>query len=268
MKLGIDLSLSGRSASSVTYETEATDYFAAMSVAPDATRKGHLNTLIASLKSAGVWSKLDVLMIIAAHDAQAARINAKTPSLVATAVNSPTFTTDRGYVGDGATSYLNTQFNPTTATTPQYALNSAHMGIWCGTTGGTSGAICGAVRGYINPRNATANINANVNAVATEAYTPTVATSVGHTMWVRSGASATACYKNGAANGTSTTASTAIPNAKFFLCAYNNSTTDGTTPAAYLVHRVQAFHCGSALNSTEATALYNALATHMTAVGA
>lgn len=69
------------------YSAEAIAYFAGMSVQPDATRKGQLDTLITSLKSAGVWAKLDALYIMAAHDAQAARVNAVAPGSVATITN-------------------------------------------------------------------------------------------------------------------------------------------------------------------------------------
>ena len=124
------LMAAARAGGGVSYEAEALTYFAAMSVAPDDTRKGHLNTLIASLKTAGVWAKLDGLYIMAAHDAQAARVNAVNPASVATANGTITFTTDRGYAGNGTTGYLNTGFNPTTAPSPKYARNSAHMGAW------------------------------------------------------------------------------------------------------------------------------------------
>ena len=40
-------------------------------------RSGYeIKTLVDSLKSAGVWAKLDALYLLAAHDAQAARLNA------------------------------------------------------------------------------------------------------------------------------------------------------------------------------------------------
>jgi hypothetical protein len=92
----------------VSYDADAEAYFAAMSVEPDATRKGLLNDLIVGLKADSVWTKITWLSVLAAHDAQAARVNIKTPAQVATAINSPTFTTDLGYAGDGATSYLDT----------------------------------------------------------------------------------------------------------------------------------------------------------------
>jgi hypothetical protein len=83
-------------------------YLLAMSVTPDATRIGHLETLIGGLKTDGVWSKLEWLSILAAHDAQAARINAVNPAQIASETGTLTFTTDRGYTGDGSSGSLDT----------------------------------------------------------------------------------------------------------------------------------------------------------------
>jgi len=80
-----------------------------MTVRPQGNRAFLISDTIRRLKAADIWAKLDVLWMLAAHDAQAARLNWKNPaSFALTAVNSPTFTTDRGYAGNGSTSYLNT----------------------------------------------------------------------------------------------------------------------------------------------------------------
>lgn len=55
-------------------ETETDALIAQMSAAPDATREGHINTLIKSMKDAGVWSKLAWFSIIG-HDDDASLKN-------------------------------------------------------------------------------------------------------------------------------------------------------------------------------------------------
>ena len=90
-----------------SYDTDAAAYFAAMSAPPDDTRKGLINQLVLDLKSAGVWVKLDWLCLFASHDQQSALLNLAVPAKSAIAVNSPIFTTDRGFTGDRATAYLN-----------------------------------------------------------------------------------------------------------------------------------------------------------------
>src|SRR5215213_2374639 len=99
----------------VAYEAETTAIVAAMTSAPDATRQGQINTLVAALKTAGVWTKMDVLYILAAHHEQAGRVNWKNPgTLTASLISTPTFTTDRGYTSNGTSTSLNTGYNPVT----------------------------------------------------------------------------------------------------------------------------------------------------------
>jgi len=78
----------------------------AMDVQPDAARKLLICQTITALKSAGLWDKLDLLFMFAAHDEQAGRINWVSPGYVLTRYNSCTFTTDRGFTGDNVSMYL------------------------------------------------------------------------------------------------------------------------------------------------------------------
>ena len=265
------LMAAARAGGGVSYEAEALTYFAAMSVAPDDTRKGHLNTLIASLKTAGVWAKLDGLYIMAAHDAQAARVNAVNPASVATANGTITFTTDRGYAGNGTTGYLNTGFNPTTAPSPKYARNSAHMGAWS-RTAVNAGAEIGVACGLGTP--ATAQILSNVfgssrvytnngNSVIAFANSPTT-----HICWSRTGSNTAPYYSNAALQGTDVNGSVVLANAEFLISAQNQSTTGTVTPGAYCQNQIMFTHFGQSLSGAEVTAMYNALSAYKTAVGA
>jgi hypothetical protein len=81
--------------------------FAAMSVQPNSSRQDLYNTAIDGLVTAGIWDKGRLIYGCAAHDEQAGRLNWKTPgSNTLTAVNSPTFTTDRGFKGDDVSAHL------------------------------------------------------------------------------------------------------------------------------------------------------------------
>lgn len=252
-------------ASGPSHDSAASAYFAAMSVQPDATRKGHLNTLIAGLKADGIWTKLDWLAICAAHDEQAGRVNAVNPAQVATAPVAPTFTTDRGFTGNGTTQYLDSGWNPVTAGSPKFVQNDAHMGVWCGTDA-TAFNYCDVGyygRSMVVARSGT-NLSTYPNAAggATAALSP--ATSVGHSLWTRRGAASVEMYKAGASIGTSTIASAAPLSANFFICAGSS----GGAPAGFSPRRIQAVHWGSQLSGSEAAALYGRLAAYMTAVGA
>ena len=84
---------------------------------PDTARAAAINALVIALKGYGVWTKLDRLYVTAAADSQAAGLDWKHPATsgnALTAVNSPAFTADSDYTCDGSTSYLNTNFKPST----------------------------------------------------------------------------------------------------------------------------------------------------------
>jgi hypothetical protein len=113
------------------------DYYAVLSrgttlgyTLPDATLQGKQNATVLSFKSAGIWSKLDVLYIMATNNSNMATLNFKNPSAhQLTLVNSPTFTANQGFKGNASTSYLNTNFNPATSGV-QYTLNNASRFIY------------------------------------------------------------------------------------------------------------------------------------------
>ena len=122
-----------------SYDTDAAAYFAAMSAPPDDTRKGLINQLVLDLKLAGVWVKLDWLCLFASHDQQSALLNLAVPAKSAIAVNSPIFTTDRGFTGDGAAAYLN--FNESvTGGDRKATLNDVEAFAYCNLQGASSGA--------------------------------------------------------------------------------------------------------------------------------
>jgi hypothetical protein len=71
------------------------------------------NQLIVDLKDGGIWSKLDIFYVFATDgDSDFASINWKDPNnFEITEVNSPTFTTNVGFTGNGTSAYLNTNWS-------------------------------------------------------------------------------------------------------------------------------------------------------------
>jgi hypothetical protein len=91
---------------------------------PSAGQQILQNQLVVDLKDAGVWSKLDTFANFATDgDSDFALIDWVRLTDY-TAVNSPTFTTNQGFAGDGTSSYINTNFNPETSGV-NYQLNNA-----------------------------------------------------------------------------------------------------------------------------------------------
>jgi hypothetical protein len=82
------------------------------------------NQLVVDLKDGGIWSKLDTFGVFATDgNSDFALIDWKRLSQY-TAVNSPTFTTNVGFSGNGTSAYVNTNFNPSTSGV-NYTLNNA-----------------------------------------------------------------------------------------------------------------------------------------------
>lgn len=114
-------------------EAETDALIARMTTAPTTARETAINTLIKGLKDNGLWAKMDLLYVMAAHDEQAALLNWKGSSFNAT--NSRmTFTTDWGFgentglspnSAPGMTTGWNSQNDAV-----QFTDNSMHIGVW------------------------------------------------------------------------------------------------------------------------------------------
>jgi hypothetical protein len=84
-------------------------YLTGLGVTPSAADQGYYNTLITSLKSAGVWSNLDVYWVFGVSNATAALVNIVNPgTFTATLHNAPTFTAYRGFTGNNSNAYIDT----------------------------------------------------------------------------------------------------------------------------------------------------------------
>lgn len=257
-------------ASATTYTAEAVALFARMTTPPTSTRAGLINTCIASLISGGVWAKLDALWVQAAADSQAAKLNWISSSFTLSAVNSPTFTTDRGYAGNGSTSYLNTNFIPSSDGV-NFTQDNASMFCWlnAGTdTADGSASIMGAFDGtqgsYLYPRNGTDALQARFNDGTTSAFGGlTVSTRYGLTLVQRTSSTSKIAYRNTIAATAVTVTSIGRPTRSVFLSGRNSS----GTPAGLQNNRFAAAGLGASLSGAEQTALFNALNTYLTAIG-
>jgi hypothetical protein len=91
---------------------------------PSGSQQVKQNKLVVDLKNAGIWTRLDTFAVFATDgDEDFALIDWKRLTQY-TAVNSPTFTTNVGFSGNGTSAYVNTNFNPSTSGV-NYTLNNA-----------------------------------------------------------------------------------------------------------------------------------------------
>jgi hypothetical protein len=251
----------------VAIDSDAQAYFDAAAIAPDDTRKGHINDLVLALKAADAWDDLDFMYLLAAHEAQLSLVNLKNPGTFnATNVSAMAFEVDRGYTGDGAADYLDSNFNPATAG-GVFVQDSAHNGIWSRTSAGLGGvdmglrAVAGSYDTFVKHSSGPSFGRISDN---TDTNFGTPASGAGHFIFTRTSSSAKACYKDGASQGTASVASTGVGSFSIFIGATNNS----GTPIDFATRQYAAAHAGTGLNSTKADAIYDALQTYMTAVGA
>lgn len=143
------------------YDASAQALFDRFVEEPTLERKSLINSMFVEGKKTTWWSKLDALWVHAAHSASAGRLNWISTNYNCQPVNNPAFTVDRGFRGNGSTSYLDTQFNPTTAIGANFSQNSGSFGVRSNDSNQSSGSLAGFWDGSkgctINPRDNSGN---------------------------------------------------------------------------------------------------------------
>lgn len=253
-------------ATGTQYSSEASALFARITADPGTTRKNLINNLIVSLKTAGVWTKLDVLYLFAAADSQSALLNWVSSSYNCTATNSPTFTANQGYTGNGTNAYLATGFNPSSAAGRVFAQDSSHLGVYTLSTGT-------GVLNVLEAGSTTLSANWGINSFRSDlgnviraelsgtafSNSTAVASPKGHSAIARSSSSQVRIYRDGALLATNSDTSATPTNTNLAWLRYNTT---------YSARQIAAGHMGGSLNDTEMAAMNTALSTYLTAIGA
>lgn len=263
MKLGLGVNSGGKA---YTFQTETKTLLAALTGTYSLARKKAIDQMIKSLKSAGVWAKLDVLQIYAAPTAADAVVNWKNPGTFnATLVNSPTLEVDRGITGDGASSYIKSNFIPSTNGV-NFSKDSAgfHIGI---KTDDDSTVTDLGVRDPDNvvrfmarySGNSIFNINQTSSSIITM-----VVSSAGFFSVCRTAANSIYRRRNKVAAGAGTEASSALPSKEIFIAAYNNA----GSPIQYSARQYVFFALSAGLSTSESDTFADALETYLDYIGA
>lgn len=233
-----------------------------MAAGPGPARILLISTLIQALKAAGVWEKLDALYVLAAHDAQAARLNWIADRFNLTAVNTPVFVVDQGYSGNGTTSYLNTGFIPSTAS-GKYAQSHASFGIWSRTDTSLDAALGGSENTFIYKYGVgAAQFVVGINQVAGPSVLVNVTSATGLFSLSRVTAGELVWYQNGSRRIAVTFASTALESRPLYLLARSGSWFQPTS------RQISAAFVGAGLSDAEMAALHAAVRTYLIGVGA
>lgn len=233
---------------------------AAMPVAPSGARTALIDTLVVALKDAGIWTKLDMLHVMAAHDVGAALINWVNPGTHnLTRFNSCTFTTDSGFSGNGSSMYVSPGVGQTGLT--NYTQNDAHVGMWV-TAGNNADNQLGTLRtgtsGTFLVLRAAGTCYYNINSWAGGNTTFTQANNTGHLVAVRTSSTAIEAFVNGSSGSTGLKTSDATDTDNFSILRTNAAIYSSSST------RIGISHWGASLSSGEVSSLYTALNAYMT----
>ena len=267
----IALTAAGTLAPIVSLDADAQAWIDAMSIAPNSTYEGAYDTFIKELKTGptngtNVWTKLDVLHVLAAHDSQAALLNAKGPTGTATAVNTPTFNAGQGFTFDGSTNYLNTNWYAAKSGN-NFVQNSGHFGLYhrsIGTSGSlrTSGAYAGNSTQFFQ-MNTSNNVAASINSNALLSDTGNTA---GWTLMNRTAFNDGRLYYGATEAASYNSSSSALSSAagkEFFIGALNLS----GSASQHGDVEVSVFTAGAGLTANEVVDLNAAIDNLKTAIG-
>jgi hypothetical protein len=246
------------------YDTDAQAFFDAMGTAPNDAVKTAVDDLITGLKTDSVWAELDALWPLNMPTLADSLLNMKDPTgTAATAVNSPTHTPYVGIAGDGSTSYINTNWNPTDDGS-SYVLDDCSMGIWL--VGGTDTSSAKYAMGEISHAQLLpywTTMRGGLNG-SSQDQLGTVATRLGFSAVDRPDSSNIVGYRDGSGFTPFSRASSSLGDSDFFLGGRSNS---GSLNAA-LDQQMSCAYVGGSLGGTKQTALYNRLNTFRTAMAA
>lgn len=198
-------------AGGAAYDPDAQAAFDAMTVQPATARKQLYSDFIAGLKADGLWSLIEWISLRAAHDSQAARLDLRNPSRSSSVSGAPSFTIDKGYMGDGA-SYLTTGVVNNSAAL--FMQNSATLFSFVNVAG--NGPLIGASS---NTFLRTGTGNTQDGRVNSTTNTSTTASGpLGFAAVSRTDASTQKHYRNGQllATGTAASASAAMNEIRFY----------------------------------------------------
>jgi hypothetical protein len=227
-------------------------------VDPGDARRGLIDGCVGALKAAGIWAKLDALYLLAAHHAQAAQRNWIQDAFNIAPFGSPTFTTDRGYAGDGVGAYLDTGFNDLTGSA-LWTQDTMALGAYINAYAGGSNAFLGLTSGTSLRIGATAaNITTRIHS-ATSFNPGFTNPNPGHIVVTRDTATSSRCLRNGASVSTSSAASAASGGAN--IVGFRSV-------SSYNADQMACLHIGGFLAPAEVADLYSAILTYLTAIGA
>lgn len=262
-RLTPNAALAGLTPEVLAWEAAVVTNGGAVSVA----RRLIVNQFILAEKSDGTWALTDDYWALWGESAAQSLTSLKQLRL-ATAVNAPTFTADRGYAFDGTTQYINTGFIPSTHAVAMTGTNM-RIASYERTNVGANGVAAGAYNSVTQSVMLIPRISGNITRArlnSSDGETgATITDSRGLKAAQRNG-TAYAAYNNGSPLALSTPSSTGsnLPTVDIYIGAYNNA----GSAAGFRACSLGLVSVGAAMSDAQNLAAYNAAQVFATAVGA
>lgn len=231
---------------------------ARMMAAPPAGRVTAMDGLIRALAAAGVWSRLDLLHVMAAHDTQAARLNWIGPAFDLAAYNSPLFAAGRGFKGDGSAAWMAaTGYDPSVGGV-KFILDNACVGAWV-LTPSTVGGLDVSMGNSRLSRRDTASDDYHFRINDGTSYYGTGGSAPGLFVADRAAALEKRKFVNGVRTGTGATASTGISGSLRLFSTGSGSWSNAEMAVVF---------AGGSLTEAQHGVLYAALRAYLVNLGA
>ena len=256
------------SSPSGNFGAAAQAFFTRSGLSSGSSQGAQYGTLIDGLVTDGVMSNsgssaslMDAIYVMAAPSSQVAILNLVSSNYNLTPTSSPAFTVYQGFQGNGTNAYLDTNFNPTTATSAKFALNTATVMAWPNTVTADDRAVMGDQFNYVNTiytrlTSSTYYVGANLN----PSLTGTSTNGSGFWLASRESSISVTIYHNSsiAINFTPFNPPGSLSNANLTFLQ---------TASSLYAGQISAGAYGGATNVTAVTALFTRLATYRAAVG-
>jgi hypothetical protein len=224
---------------------------------PSAGQRVLQNQLVIDLKAAGVWSKLDTFAVFATDGNSDFALIDWIRLIDYTAVNSPTFTTDEGFQGNGVSSYIDLNYETNTDW-----VNVSQNNVCLFTNNlvdvtPLQNAVVGSSSNYVsfNLKNASNQFSTRLHSGTIGSITSLGA--IGRGCISRNNSSNYDYYFNGNFEGTASTTTSSFTTALFLF--RQGGAAFYTTKTSYVGY-------GAYLDSTEIGNLDNALDTYLTSL--
>lgn len=249
----------------VVVNAELTAWLALTTEQPDQDTVKLLDAMLTTIKATvtiGAAAELFMLEVYAGYNRGMLLRDFITPARVATMNGPPTWARNQGFTFN-TTTYVDTGCNVTGIV----SANAESMGAFILSNVNANTEVVGSSLTSIQPRRSTGNqVSArNQSATGTTGTAGGATTSVGMSSINRSASGSIVFLRNGVAYETLTRTSTGIANDNIYVGGRNSGT---NTLAGGGTHRVGAVWAGKNMSDAKHLAIYNALNTYMTAIGA